>query len=165
MHKSRQVLWCCCHVHQNRVLVQCRLLRSAIGNFPGQKVTCPVIFSVGLTECPDDPHPIRSSKRASMTRVMNNTNVRMRARAPVRPHPFYLVVKESNMKRGCEATESDDLGPNKKPRRRQVTLTTFKKWQVQLEREHQMMTWLRTRITPLSSIRCGAMHAEWTRLR
>jgi len=47
------------------------------------------------------------------------------------------------MKRGCEATESDDLGPNKKPRRRQVTLTTFKKWQVKLEREHQTMTWLR----------------------
>ena len=66
----------------------------------------------------------------------------MRVRSPVRPHPFYLV-EESNMKRGCEATESDDLGPNKKPRRRQVTLTTLKKWQVQLEREHQTMTWLR----------------------
>ena len=31
--------------------VQCRLLRSAIGNFPGQKVTCLVISSVSLTEC------------------------------------------------------------------------------------------------------------------
>ena len=49
---------------------------------------------------------------------MNNTNVRMRVRSSVRPHPFYLVVEESNMKRGCEAMESDDLGPNKKPRRR-----------------------------------------------
>ena len=87
--------------------------------------------------------PARSDQaNASMTRVMNNTNVRMRVRSPVRPHPFYLV-EESNMKRGCEATESDDLGPNKKPRRRQVTLTTLKKWQVQLEREHQTMTWLR----------------------
>jgi len=51
----------------------------------------------------------------------------MHARSPVRPHPFYLVVEESDMKRGCEATENDDLGPNKKPRHRQVTLTTFKK--------------------------------------
>ena len=74
---------------------------------------------------------------------MNNTNVCMRARSPVQPHPFYLVVEESNMKRGCKATERGDLGPNKKPSRRQVTLTTFKKWQVQLEREHQTMTWLR----------------------
>ena len=78
----------------------------------------------------------------SVTRVMNNTNVRMRVRSSVRPHPFYLVVEESNMKHGCEATESDNLGPNKKPRCHQVTLTTFKKWQVQLEREHQTMTWL-----------------------
>ena len=75
-----------------------------------------------------------------MTRVMNNTNVRMHVRSPVGPHPFYLVVEEPNMKHGCEATDSDDLGPNKKPRRRQVTLTTLKKWQVQLEREHQTMT-------------------------
>jgi len=74
---------------------------------------------------------------------MNNTNVHMHVCSPVQPHPFYLAVEESNMKRGCEATESDDLGPNKKPRRCQVTVTTFKKWQAQLEREHQMMTWLR----------------------
>ena len=74
---------------------------------------------------------------------MNNTNVCMCTRSPVRPRPFYLMVEESNMKRGCEATESDNLGPNKKPRRHQVTLTTFKTWQVQLEREHQTMTWLR----------------------
>ena len=47
------------------------------------------------------------------------------------------------MKRGREATESDDLGPNKKTKRRQVSLTTFKKWQAQLEREHQTMMWLR----------------------
>ncbi len=47
------------------------------------------------------------------------------------------------MKRGCEAAESDKPGPSKKPKRRQVSLSTFKKWQAQLEREHQTMTWLR----------------------
>ena len=54
---------------------QCRLLQSAIGNFPGQKVTCPVISSVSLTECPDDPRADIIIANA------NNTIVRMRWRA------------------------------------------------------------------------------------
>ena len=40
------------------------------------------------------------------------------------------------------AAESDASGPSKKSKR-QVSLSTFKKWQAQLEREHQTMTWLR----------------------
>ena len=47
------------------------------------------------------------------------------------------------MKYGCEAAESDDSGPSKKPKRCLVSLSTFKKWQAQLEREHRTMTWLR----------------------
>ena len=39
------------------------------------------------------------------------------------------------MKRGCEAGESDALCLSKKPRRRQVSLSTFTKSQAQLERE------------------------------
>ena len=41
------------------------------------------------------------------------------------------------------AARSDALGPSKKPKRHQVSLNTFTKWQAQLEWEHQTMTWLR----------------------
>ena len=47
------------------------------------------------------------------------------------------------MKRGCEAAESDVSGPSKKPKCRQVRLSTFTKWQAQLQRKHQTMMWLR----------------------
>ena len=49
---------------------QCRLLRLAIG----QKVTCPGISNVSLTECPDDPRP-----DTEQALIMNNTYERMRA--------------------------------------------------------------------------------------
>ena len=111
---------------------QCRLLRSAIGNFPGQKVTCPVISNIGLTECPDDSRPRMQAP------ILTNACARSR------PRPFTSWSKDRlTMKRGCEAAESDASGPSKKPKRRQVSLTTFTKWQAQLEREHQTMTWLR----------------------
>ena len=42
----------------------------------------------------------------------------------------------------CEAAESDASGLSKKPKRRQVSLSMFTKWQAQLEWEHQTMTWL-----------------------
>ena len=49
---------------------QSRLLRSAIGNFPGENVTCPVISNISLTECPDE---------ASTMPWANTTYERMRA--------------------------------------------------------------------------------------
>ena len=53
------------------------------------------------------------------------------------------MVEDRKMKRGCEAAESDTLGPSKKSKRRQASMSTFTKWQAQLKREHQTMTWLR----------------------
>ena len=44
-----------------KVRYQCRLLWSAIGNFPGQKVTRPVISSISLTRCPVKPHAAHAS--------------------------------------------------------------------------------------------------------
>ena len=49
---------------------QSRLLQSAIGNFPGENVTCPVISNISLTECPDE---------ASTMPWANTTYERMRA--------------------------------------------------------------------------------------
>ena len=45
------------------------------------------------------------------------------------------------MKHSCGAAESDASSPSKKPKRHQVSLSMFTKWQ--LEREHQTMLWLR----------------------
>ena len=67
-----------CSENWSEYCTQCRLLRLAIGNFPGQKVTCPVISGVDLTECPV-PIPIR------LARV---TYVRMHARSSSR---VYIV--------------------------------------------------------------------------
>ena len=56
--------------------------------------------------------------------------------------PISTSWSKDEMKRRCEATQGNDSGPSKKPKRRQVSLSTFNKWQAQLEREHQTMTWL-----------------------
>ena len=101
------------------------LLRSAIGNFPGQKVTCPVISNIGLTECPDEASAMPCA----------NTYERMRALVTTPILPRGRKIVRLTMKRGCEAGESDALGPSKKPKRRQVSLSRFKKSQAQLERE------------------------------
>ena len=45
------------------------------------------------------------------------------------------------MKHSCGAAESDASSPSKKPKRHQVSLSMFTKWQ--LEQEHQTMSWLR----------------------
>ena len=112
--------------------------------FLGQKVICPVISSVSLTECPDDPRPdiiIANALSCACTGGL----------CTLRPYPFYLMVEldenlrdSAKMKRGCdrEATSSDDSCLSKKSKRRQVSLATLKKWHAQLEREHQTMTWL-----------------------
>ena len=107
---------------------QGRLLQSAIGNFPGQKVTCPVISNSVWQNS-------EWSKRHAMHQYL-------RAHAPSWPCPFYLVVERLTMKHSCEAAESDASGPSKKPKCRQVSLSTSTEWQAQLEREHQTMTWL-----------------------
>ena len=45
-------------------------------------------------------------------------------------------------KRTC-SVEDGDAGPSKKSGKRQVTKSTFEKWQHEHEREHQTLSWLR----------------------
>ena len=137
---------------------QGRLLWSAIGNFLGRKVTCPVISNISLTECPDE----------ASTMPCANTYERLQALVTMPILPCGQKIVQLTMKHDCETAESDASGPSKKPKRCQVSLSTFTKWQAQLEREHQTMMWLHCdtdKASTMSSMRRGATRPERAKLR
>ena len=51
------------------------------------------------------------------------------------------------MKRLLQTDTNSSTSQSSKKPRRQVSLTTFNKWQVQFERDYQAMTWLRCEVS------------------